>query len=248
MAPPIPPVFRTAGGARAGRGEEDGGSGSSSTRKRIGRPATLAELSKRATSGVHASGVQTVDSNIPISRYLIGSETLTRQAETCLKHEDDLEGAFIALVKVCKLLIETLPYQHEGYKKLDAATKKKMKEKGQQNLDQLAKVKLKVVDRFEEWRRANPDAPLEEESENATSTTKGKAASASSLRPVPSTGVMENRPAESSLPSTTSNPSTPAPRSIQYVKPEAAHTGFDVRDILGQGRSIASTSSSTNSR
>lgn len=172
------------------------------------RPLSLAELSDLATSGANRSSL-TIEATIPITRYLIGSETLTKQAESCLQ-QGNLDEAFISLVKNCKLLIEILPIQHSGYKMLDNETKKKLKEKGQWNLDQLNQVKIKVVDRFEAWRRLNPDVPLD-----SSANRKGH-----QLRPVPSTGIMETRPAAAS---------------IDYVKPDRSsnHLGFDVRDILG---------------
>lgn len=199
------------------------------------RPRTLAELSELATSGSNRSSL-TIDSTIPITRYLIGSETLTRQAETFLK-QNNIDEGFIALVKNCKLLIEILPNQHRGYQTLDNETKKKLKSKGQWNLDQLSQVKVKVVDRYEAWRKANPDALLVEGEDEA----KRSKAIKEGLRPVPSTGIMESNPQRSS---STSSHSSGA--SIDYVKPDrSSNFGFDVRDILGHNKGGPSTPRAT---
>ena len=192
-AQPIPSVFRPSGFGVALQN----------------RPHTLAELSEMATTAA-----PTVDSNIPIARYLIGSETLAKQAESFLK-QDRLDDAFVALVKNCKLLIENLPNQHRGYKTLDSETKGRLRQKGQWNLDQLSQVKVKVVDRFEAWRSANPDAPIETPAGEAARRVH-KDMEREAQRPIPSTGVMEQ------------------PRkSIDYVKPSRSSAGFDVRDLLG---------------
>lgn len=187
------------------------------------RPLSLSELSDLATSGANQSSLA-IESTIPITRYLIGSETLAKQAESYLQ-QGNLDEAFISLVKNCKLLIEILPIQHPGYKRLDEKTKKKLKEKGQWNLDQLSQVKVKVVDRFEAWRRLNPDVPLNVIAKKDVELKREQ------LRPMPSTGMMETRPSSSS----SNNHTAPT---IDYVKPDrsSSHLGFDVRDILGHDR------------
>lgn len=182
------------------------------------RPLTLTELSELATSGANRSSL-TVDSSIPIGRYIIGSETLTKQAETCM-HNGNLDEAFISLVKNCKLLIEVLPTQHRGYKTLDSETKQKLKERGQWHLDQLSQVKSRIVDRFEAWRSQFPDAPLEE---GARRRGEEEEERRDKMRPVPSTGVMESLYLQ---------PSSSAAPSIDYVRPARSdgNFGLDVRN------------------
>jgi STAM-binding protein len=189
------------------------------------RPRSLAELSELATSGSNLSSLA-VDSNIPITRYLIGSETLTKQVETYLQ-QGAIDDAFIALVRNCKLLIEILPNQHRGYQTLDVETRAKWKKKGQWNLDQLGNVKVLIVNRFEDWRRENPNAPLDggQGSVGRMSMTSQTQAQREAARgPVPSTGVMES--SRSSSMNTAHRPSAAA--SIEYVKPNRYNDlGFD---------------------
>jgi STAM-binding protein len=205
---PIPSVFRQP------RSEPITGSSSS-------RPLTLSELSQLATSGANQASL-IIDSTIPIQRYIIGSETLTKQAETFLQDEN-LDDAFISLVKNCKLLIEALPLQHRGYKTLDVETKQRLKESGQWHLDQLSQVKSKIVDRFEIWRSQYPDATLDNDAETRRKVEERERKER--LRPVPSTGVMESSPQQA----------LPVP-SIEYVKPPRGDHdfGLDVRNQISR--------------
>jgi hypothetical protein len=200
-------------------------------------------LSEIATTGQNRSSLE-VDSSIPIARYLIGSESLTRQAESCMK-AGDLDEAFVALVKSCKLLIEVLPSQHLGYPTLDPETRKTLKAKGQWSLDQLSQLKVKIVDRFEAWRRQNPDAPLFDGTADANERKRAEVARKEMLRPVPSTGVMEAAPRLGSSSSSSSSTSF-APHangaSLDYIKPDRRDDfGFGAKDMLGHNRGGPST-------
>lgn len=227
--PGIPSVFRQGEGSRA-----SGSRGPGDTRAaQRQRPPSLAELGQAATSGKHAAALR-IDSTTPIQRYLVGSEALEKQAKQALEDERgaDLVTAFIALVKMCKLLIDVLPAQHRGYSKLDANEKKDMQKRGQKAMDQLSKTKVQLVDEFEEWRRENPDEELGEWSLEQYYLYINRIR----VKPPSSASKLE----QASMPPRPPKIPVQAPSpTIEYKKPAHQSTGFDVRDILGHAKPTA---------
>lgn len=209
------------------------------------RPPTLAELSEVATTGANAAALQ-VDSRIPIARYLMGCETLTRQAVGNWEH-GNVDTAFIALVKACKLLIELLPTEHRGFTQLDADTRAKIRTKGQKSLDLLSKVKLQVVDRFEAWRRAHPNEDLGEWKQTVPARALENDKSEKKQMPMPSKSNSHDQNPRASSGQALSSGNNERSTGLRYIKPDRSSNGLDVRDILGYGTSqFSQTNKGTN--
>ncbi|EPQ27663.1 uncharacterized protein PFL1_04801 [Pseudozyma flocculosa PF-1] len=228
------------------------------------RPLSIAELADKANQ---ASDALPFSPAIPIRRYLNGANTLRRQAAV-YNREGDRESEFVCLVKCARLLIELLPSSHPQYKSLDPETRAAVKRDGQELLDAISDAKSALANRYEAWNALDPEAKAayrqagsdlgggggssrsradsrSSREGSATSNSTPKPSSASNAPPPPSPR-RSHRPAAS-----TSAPASARPKeepSIPFKKPDRGDDGFDVRRILGFGKSSADASGSRQRR
>ncbi|ESK85600.1 endosome-associated ubiquitin isopeptidase [Moniliophthora roreri MCA 2997] len=113
------------------------------------RPSSIAELAVKARNHV-------LKENQPIKYYLKHAESNRREGMR-LAEAGDLENAFIAFARTASLVLETLPMHSEYKTVLDEKQRTNLNLNGQEILDNLGKLKVRISDRYENWRARHPD-------------------------------------------------------------------------------------------
>ncbi|KAK7052947.1 hypothetical protein VNI00_004267 [Paramarasmius palmivorus] len=117
------------------------------------RPSSIAELAQKARN-------HHLKENQPIKYYLKHAESNRREGMK-LVDQGDLEGAFISFARTASLVLETLPTHAEYKTVLDEKQRTNLNLNGQEILDNLGKLKVKISDRFESWRARHPEGDAE---------------------------------------------------------------------------------------
>ncbi|PWN90887.1 hypothetical protein FA10DRAFT_267316 [Acaromyces ingoldii] len=254
QAPSIPSVFRPGQSSASStsllsRASSASSASSSASSLHAAPPLTLSELSDIATSGSHASALL-IDTSIPIERYLAGADALARHGATLLRRPspggENLNEAFISLVKAVRLVIDVLPQKHPGWKRMESEKRRLVLKDGDKYLDELQKCKVAIVERGERWGVTNKEA---EDRKTAKRPAVAKPAPSTFSMEQPSlnqqqqqkTNRKEVERSGRALPQPSRSSSTSSSRDasgVDYVKPDRSSGlggGLDVRDILGYG-------------
>ncbi|KAN0064144.1 hypothetical protein ACQY0O_003311 [Thecaphora frezii] len=201
------------------------------------RPLSIAELADKANE---ASDAIPFDPSVPIRRYLNGADTLKRQAAV-YRREGDSASEFVCLVKCARLVIELLPNSHPQYRSLDSETRRSLKRDGQELLDAISRLKAELASRYDEWYALHPEDKKQYRNPNsfaaATETQSESSRSSTPARAHATDGCPSSRSSSRTATAVEDE------GGILFRKPYRDDEGFDVRRILGFGKSSADPAS-----
>ncbi|KAF9484282.1 Mov34-domain-containing protein [Pholiota conissans] len=113
------------------------------------RPSSITELAEKATADLW-------DDTKDFKYYLRVAEKYRKDGKEHAK-KGDLEGAFIQLARAATLVLEKLPAHREYNSMLSANQRQNLALNGQDILDNLAELKVTLVDRYDKWLKKHPD-------------------------------------------------------------------------------------------
>ncbi|KAF8179888.1 hypothetical protein BJ912DRAFT_639027 [Pholiota molesta] len=123
------------------------------------RPSSITELADKAM-------VDLWDDTKDFKYYLRVAEKYRKDGKEYAR-KNDLEGAFIQLARAATLVLEKLPNHRDYNTMLNSNQRHNLALNGQDILDNLADLKVTLVDRYDKWLQKHPDAADLEQTPNA---------------------------------------------------------------------------------
>ncbi|KAG8986260.1 hypothetical protein FRB94_004472 [Tulasnella sp. JGI-2019a] len=118
----------------------------------VSRPRTIQELASLATT-------ETYDPSRSLKDSLRAADALRQQGKVAMQN-GDLESAFVNTARAVTIIVEKIP-KHPDYLKLTSQQKQNLAFNGNQLLETLGNLKLKIHDRHEAWVASGGEAALE---------------------------------------------------------------------------------------
>ncbi|PFH48335.1 hypothetical protein AMATHDRAFT_115904, partial [Amanita thiersii Skay4041] len=112
-------------------------------------PPTVHELAERALDNLY-------DENKPLKHYLRVAERYRKDAKDYYS-KGDLENAFILFARAATLVLDKLPTHRDYYTLLSTTQRSNLSWNGQNIVDNLSDLKIKLINQYDEWLRAHPE-------------------------------------------------------------------------------------------
>ncbi|KAF9555501.1 Mov34-domain-containing protein [Agrocybe pediades] len=125
------------------------------------RPSTIAELAEKAM-------IEIWDDSRDFKHYLRDAEKHRREGKEFARR-GDIENAFVELARAATLVLEKLPTHRDYNTVLNANQRHNLALNGQDILDNLTDLKVRIVDRYDKWLSKHPDHADHERTPNARS-------------------------------------------------------------------------------